>query len=386
MVSIIVPIYNVEEYLRECLYSIVQQTYKDIEILCINDCTLDNSVSIVHDFCRRDSRIRLISHKHNKGLGGARNTGIQQAKGEYILFVDSDDGIAPNMVQLLLEAIERDCADVAICGVLDFYPDGTSQKSTAFHYRKYVQPFLKTLDTEEDYAELTNMWPSASNKLFRADIIKKYGCKFPEKILYEDHAFYYSYFQHVKCYTYIGKALYYYRHARPGSITSYPTGREKEIFEIIEGVKQNLREMLGTEREKLEEMKLSYRLLAERQFVLANYPKAWMKFCKNARLYLCQNYSLEELKMAVDPFLANHSPFYDYVFSKEKRAKIKIKYYLKKLPFMKRILRKLRHQKPAEPIAEEIIYKNSPIRNPLVGPQIKKVRKSRNLGCACELP
>ena len=83
MISVVVPIYNVENYLDECLKSIITQTYTDIEVLCVDDCTLDNSINIVKKYMRVDPRIKLISHEENRGLGGARNTGIRFAQGEY---------------------------------------------------------------------------------------------------------------------------------------------------------------------------------------------------------------------------------------------------------------------------------------------------------------
>ncbi len=83
-VSVIVPVYNVEDYLIECLTSIINQTLKEIEIICIDDCGTDNSINILKEYAKKDDRIRIISHKENKGLGPARNTGIKESKGEYI--------------------------------------------------------------------------------------------------------------------------------------------------------------------------------------------------------------------------------------------------------------------------------------------------------------
>lgn len=90
-VSIIIPVYNVEKYLRQCLDSVVNQTLTDIEIICVNDCSPDNSLSILKEYAENDNRIKIIDLKENVGLGQARNIAMQQATGEYIMFVDSDD-------------------------------------------------------------------------------------------------------------------------------------------------------------------------------------------------------------------------------------------------------------------------------------------------------
>lgn len=101
MISVILPIYHVEEYIKQCVYSLINQTYKDIEIICINDCGLDNSITLVKELQKKDSRIRLINHDENRGLGGARNTGIKAARGEYITFIDSDDYCDKTMLEKL---------------------------------------------------------------------------------------------------------------------------------------------------------------------------------------------------------------------------------------------------------------------------------------------
>ena len=107
MISVILPIYQVENYIDECLNSIMVQTYGDIEIICVNDCTMDNSITIVKEYMKKDKRIRLINHSENRGLGGARNTGIDSANGEYILFVDSDDYIHKTLVEKLYHALKE---------------------------------------------------------------------------------------------------------------------------------------------------------------------------------------------------------------------------------------------------------------------------------------
>lgn len=123
LISIIVPVYNVEKYLPQCLDSIIGQTYSNIEIICVNDGSPDNSIDILTDYAHRDSRIKIVSQK-NKGLSSARNTGLHYASGDYIMFVDSDDWIELDTCE---KALQED-VDVV------FWP----------YYREYGKKSLKT--------------------------------------------------------------------------------------------------------------------------------------------------------------------------------------------------------------------------------------------------
>ena len=111
MVSIIVPVYNVEEYLRECVDSILNQTYSDVEVILVDDGSTDQSGNICDEYAKMDSRIKVI-HKKNGGVSAARNTGIGEASGEYLMFVDSDDAIHPELVEAYMTVsythLERD--------------------------------------------------------------------------------------------------------------------------------------------------------------------------------------------------------------------------------------------------------------------------------------
>ena len=124
MISVIVPVFNVEHYLDRCIQSIVSQTYTNLEILLIDDGSDDNSAAICDEWAKKDSRIKAI-HKTNRGLSDARNVGMASAKGDYIAFVDSDDWIAPIMMERLYYVIQRDKSDVAACTVEMVWEDET---------------------------------------------------------------------------------------------------------------------------------------------------------------------------------------------------------------------------------------------------------------------
>lgn len=110
-VSVIIPVYNTEKYLEKCLDSVCNQTLSDIEIICIDDCSTDNSLNILKEYASKDNRIKLIEFKENKGAAVARNTGIIEAKGEYLGFVDSDDYVDLNFYELLYYSIIKNDAD-----------------------------------------------------------------------------------------------------------------------------------------------------------------------------------------------------------------------------------------------------------------------------------
>ena len=118
LISVIVPVYNVEKYLRKCVDSIINQTYKNLEIILVDDGSPDKSGDVCDEYAKQDSRIRVI-HKTNGGLSDARNTGLDIANGEYIMFVDSDDYIETNMCETLYNRLISDKTDMAICSVLN---------------------------------------------------------------------------------------------------------------------------------------------------------------------------------------------------------------------------------------------------------------------------
>ncbi len=121
-ISIIVPVYKVEKYLKKCVDSILAQTFSDFELILVDDGSPDNSGRICDDYAKKDARVRVV-HKQNGGLSSARNAGIEVAKGKYLGFVDSDDYIAEDMYELLYKAIIKEEADLSICGIYDVYEE-----------------------------------------------------------------------------------------------------------------------------------------------------------------------------------------------------------------------------------------------------------------------
>ena len=184
MLSIVVPVYNVKEYLDECLLSILNQTFTDLEIILVDDGSTDGSSSICDSYAEKDRRIRVI-HQPNKGLSGARNTGLQHIHGEWAAFVDSDDFLEPHMYERMLREAEKSKADLVVCGVQTFYiEDG----------KKKVKGQLPATDIfsvcdEKEYWIIYDQKGSMTcdvvwNKLYRRNLLE--GIEFPEGKYCED--------------------------------------------------------------------------------------------------------------------------------------------------------------------------------------------------------
>lgn len=211
-VSVIVPVYNVEKYLKECLDSVANQSLENIEIICIDDCSPDNSIKIIKDYMKKDNRIKVISHKSNLGLGGARNTGIENAKGEYIFFLDSDDKIDSKTLEKLYNTAKEQNANVVCCDIEMFYDDGTKKAFKNSKKRIYGWNKLKP----KNFETLNRI---AWNKLYNNEIFKNKEIRFTNHLIHEDIEFYWKCFLNYPKAFVIKEKLYFYRQ-RENSIMS----------------------------------------------------------------------------------------------------------------------------------------------------------------------
>ena len=210
-VSIIVPVYNVEKYLEKCLDSLINQTLKDIEIICINDGSLDNSINILEKYAIKDNRLKIISQK-NAGLSAARNTGINAASGDYIGFCDSDDWVSLDFYEKLYKCAVQNNTDIA-CGEIIKIRKGKEKKFLTYNNETIAKTYLEKLQScnVPDYSY-------AWNKIYRLSKIKKHNLYFEEGITYEDIIF------SPQALFYLDKTVtikntYYYYLSRKTSIT-----------------------------------------------------------------------------------------------------------------------------------------------------------------------
>jgi len=178
-VSIIVPVYNTEKYLEKCLNSLIKQTLEDIEIICVNDGSTDNSLDILNKFASNDSRIKVISQE-NKMQGAARNAGMFVASGEYIGFVDSDDWVDFNYYEKLYNAVKKYDVDIALA---------TNVRMSKNKYKKRLNITEEKLYTElQDKIDVCQQWKNEcpTNKIYRLSMIKSNDITWPEKVFCED--------------------------------------------------------------------------------------------------------------------------------------------------------------------------------------------------------
>jgi glycosyltransferase involved in cell wall biosynthesis len=220
-ISIIVPIYNVEKYLRKCIDSILAQTFKNIEVILVDDGSPDESPMICDEYAKRDDRIVVI-HKPNGGLSSARNAGISVATGNFIGFVDSDDYIHPDMYKILHEKLVRNDAQIAECTVTTVYGEIQKNISGTGMIQSYSgEEALELLM----FPEKNKLNPRFAvwSKLFRADIIG--DLLFPLGMIHEDHLYDAQAFLRANRYVIVDKPLYFHN-VRENSITTVKFGKK----------------------------------------------------------------------------------------------------------------------------------------------------------------
>jgi glycosyltransferase involved in cell wall biosynthesis len=224
MISVIIPIYNVEKYLRQCLDSVVNQTYKNIEIILVDDGSTDGSYSIAKEYADKDARIKLFKQE-NSGQGAARNFGIKEAKGEYITFVDSDDYIDVNMLSTMISYMADN--DIVCC------KEYIVGKHSGEHDDFFSNNLNKSIIINEN--NITNIPSVVWGKLYKLNILKDNKIFFPEGLFYEDDYFFWCYsIYNPKAY-FTDHRLYYYRRRDNGSIIAITQSKKsKKIFDIIQ--------------------------------------------------------------------------------------------------------------------------------------------------------
>ena len=268
-VSVIVPIYKVEDYLEACISSILEQTYSQIEIVCVNDANPDNGVTILRRFMRQDSRIQLFHHEANRGLGAARNTGLRHATGSYVKFVDGDDALVPESIELLVSALEDTGADWAFGDFHVLDEHGGRRSRSPFHVAD-LEATAKdgVLDLTTNSDTLNSMWPSAWMGLWRKDRIDATACRFPENLHFEDHEFFFEYGFNSRTAIYVNRPLYIYLGNRPGQITRDVSDRVFDIFVVIERLLQIFAQHLEGDHLERFSARTAVRLIVERTWAM----------------------------------------------------------------------------------------------------------------------
>ena len=287
MVSVIVPVYNVEPYLRKCLDSIVGQTYRDLEILVIDDGSTDGSGAICDEYAERDDRVKVF-HTENRGLSAARNRGLDEAHGEWIGFVDSDDWIEPDMYEVLIRRADETGADVVECG----------------HYKEFDGKTITTRKQEQLMSGMDavrallkrNLINAVWNKLYKRQCFE--DIRYPEGRVFEDIATTYRVFASSALVSTIASPKYHYRWRMDGLA-------ETRHLENLEGCWTSNMERYDYLKDRLDED--SYRDL------LRTCAKAVARTWEN--YYGCDGKERQTLRESINEmraFTKQNIPFFGY--------------------------------------------------------------------------
>ena len=223
LISVIVPVYNVAQYLEKSIASIQQQTYQNLEIILVDDGATDESGRLCEQIAEQDERV-LVYHKENEGLSQARNDGLKQAHGDYVIFIDSDDYIHSEMIASLYQQLVKEDADVSSCGVMNVYANSESPQTEN-------QDDYFVCDTEtflKEYLIGEKIPGTICNKLIKKEIAAQ--LTFPKGLIYEDAYYHFDLVKVTKKYVVNTKPYYYYFH-RGDSITTKPYA-EKDLAYI----------------------------------------------------------------------------------------------------------------------------------------------------------
>ena len=295
LVSVIIPIYNVESYLERCVDSILSQTYRNLEVILVDDGSTDCCGEMCDCFAEKDDRIRVI-HKKNGGLSDARNVALDICTGEYISFVDSDDYVSSDFIETLYHAIQKHKTKLAICGIMKF--DGFG-KFTVDYAPSNVEESVSGSKMAE------TVWrPAAWNKLYHRSLFQ--GIRYPVGKLYEDLFIYHDILAQVDSIAFTGKISYYYFDRQDSIMNKKYDIRNADLIEGLDLRIQKLREM-------------KYDDLADQQlsFVFNETVKAFEKLDRAGDL---EKRRLKEVKMICDRHFREMMSY--SCFSARQKAKI----------------------------------------------------------------
>ena len=226
-ISVIIPIYNVEKFVKEGIESVLNQTYTNLEIILVDDGSKDSSSAICDEYSKLDKRIKVI-HKENGGLSTARNAGLDIATGKYIMFLDADDTYEPNSCEVLYNEIEKRDADFVIGNYIHMTYDGVKWENPLFDTNIYDNFEISINDYQKSFFVMNSVvW----NKIFKRDFIEKHNLRFIPRALAEDAIFSTYCYVHTNKAYYIKDVVYNYRQNEPNK--SISTNCTKAYFERI---------------------------------------------------------------------------------------------------------------------------------------------------------
>jgi len=241
-ISLVIPVYNIEKYLEECLDSLINQTFKDFEVICVNDGSKDSSLEILNEYAQKDIRFKVISQE-NGGSGSARNNGLNHAQGKYVQFLDGDDYFEPEMLEKLYNLAEKHQADIAVCSSRKVDDEGniTETRNPNSPLNLNLIPFNKPFnytDFPDDIFTLTGTAPW--NKLYLREMLVKNNLGFPKLTGPDDLCFVHSAIVCAEKIVAIDDEFINYRYNRPGSVQTYRANHTIDIIRAFLFIKEFL--------------------------------------------------------------------------------------------------------------------------------------------------
>lgn len=222
--SIIIPVYNVEKEIRDCLDSIKNQTFQDFEVLCVDDRGSDSSIDIVKEYVNTDSRFKILTHEKNSGVSAARNTGLDAATGDNIMFVDSDDWLDLNALEILNNKLNKTKCEIVMFNNYNVKPDGSKK------LQDEDKEGDRTIKINDD--ELTLFVGVCWNRVYRKSLLDRLNVRFPVGLIVEDSDFTFKICSQVDSILIIDDPLYFYRIQREGSYTTADNVQERIVDEL----------------------------------------------------------------------------------------------------------------------------------------------------------
>ena len=262
LISVIIPIYNVEQYIDECIKSVINQTYKNLEIICIDDCSCDNSIKTLEEYITKDKRIKLIKHEKNLGLAVSRNTGLAHAKGEYIFFLDSDDYINLDIIEKLYNKIITDKSDVVSSSAKAFTKD--DDKNIVERVDNYNNEFQKLSKEGKIQINFGNfdlfddiLFHTAWGRLYKSEFLKKNNITIINKnIICEDEGYFVKIMSHFPLVSFIQDIGVMYRIRKNSIISKNLDNKDsqkqktKQLKIVLEDALKHIKQTNNTKRFK----------------------------------------------------------------------------------------------------------------------------------------
>lgn len=303
-VSIIVPVYNTEQYLKQCIDSITSQTLEDIEIIIVDDGSKEECAKLCDQLAATDSRIKVI-HKINGGLGFARNSGLEVARGEYVGFVDSDDYVKPPMFEALYTAAAKNNADLAISGTCfvggntfsqsgDYSEIHYFEEDTVFDGEEIKQLLLGVVGSLPEYPEDSRYGVSVWKNIFKRSLLCEKNIIFfsERKIISEDTMFMVDYIKHAKKAVGIHGAFYCYRRNEASLSKCYRADRFEKVLIFLAELEEHIKDVLPREEYGLyfDRLVQGYgRILCSQEIMYAHVQKIKFPALKARLKQICTN-------------------------------------------------------------------------------------------------